>query len=263
MKRLTMNRLMLVAHLLFVFVLSMAQNVRAEQMSSYEDGDAVFSTTPQAPMPDALDSLRLPEPGWMRGSGEMTPRERLTPELLKYFKLLIVVNKAAFGTTAQHMRIYDVSSGAPSTLLYDFMVSTGREDKGQMTPTPVGIYTLDPERFVPWPSANSNPDMKWAMYWDYEYTSRKSGFALHAAPPGTERRLGSRASHGCVRMNYDDVKYLFASIKRQYGGPVPRFAFDYSAGRTSREGVLAMSSAGQPVLRNGYQVLLAIVEEYD
>jgi hypothetical protein len=64
-------------------------------------------------------------------------------------------------------------------------------------------------------------------------------------------------------MRYDDVKFLFASIKRQYGGPVPRFAFDYSAGRTSREGVLAMSSAGQPVLRNGYQVLLAIVEEYD
>lgn len=42
------------------------------------------------------------------------------------------------------------------------------------------------------------------------------GFAVHGTPQGNWRRLGTPASHGCVRMHPDNA-YYFNRLVRQYG----------------------------------------------
>lgn len=42
------------------------------------------------------------------------------------------------------------------------------------------------------------------------------GFALHGTPQGNWSKLGTRASHGCIRMHPDNG-YLFNRLVRQYG----------------------------------------------
>jgi hypothetical protein len=191
---------------------------------------------------------------------EFDPRSILSGEYLRPFRLLIYVNKAPSGATAQQARVFSLQDGVVGPLLFQWPVSTGREDAHQMTPTPTGIFTLDSHRFVPWPSPGANKDMKWAMYWDYRYVSRLGGYALHTAPPGTEGLLGYRASHGCVRMPYEKAEMLFHFIQNGYGGPVPFFPFDSSQGHTSRTGEFA-TNGGQLAMHQGYQVLLVIYND--
>ena len=42
------------------------------------------------------------------------------------------------------------------------------------------------------------------------------GFAIHGTPEGNWRRLGRRASHGCIRVHPDNAAY-FNSLVRRYG----------------------------------------------
>lgn len=42
------------------------------------------------------------------------------------------------------------------------------------------------------------------------------GFALHGTPKGNWSKLGSRASHGCIRMHPENAQY-FNQLVRQYG----------------------------------------------
>lgn len=44
----------------------------------------------------------------------------------------------------------------------------------------------------------------------------QGGFALHGTPKSNWKRLGSRASHGCIRMHPDNA-YVFNRLVREYG----------------------------------------------
>ena len=44
----------------------------------------------------------------------------------------------------------------------------------------------------------------------------RGGFAIHGTPQGNWRRLGTRASHGCIRLHPDNA-YRFNRLVRQYG----------------------------------------------
>lgn len=114
------------------------------------------------------------------------------------------------------MRI-DISSQTMTVLVhgkvaYVWKVSTAR--RGYATPT--GFWT--PYRMhVMWHSRKyDNAPMPHSIFFH-------DGFAIHATPYVT--RLGSPASHGCVRLHPDNAKRLFALVK-QYGPSTARVSIE-------------------------------------
>ncbi|MBS1166772.1 MAG: hypothetical protein H6R00_2797 [Proteobacteria bacterium] len=111
----------------------------------------------------------------------------------------------------------DISSQTMTVLVhgkvaYVWKVSTAR--RGYATPT--GFWT--PYRMhVMWRSRKyDNAPMPHSIFFN-------GGFAIHATPYVT--RLGSPASHGCVRLHPDNAKALFALVK-QYGPSTVRVSIE-------------------------------------
>jgi len=67
--------------------------------------------------------------------------------------------------------------------------------------------------------------------------------------PADIAKLGSRASGGCVHLAPDDAATLFELIQASYGGPVPRFAYDYERRTGSNRGDFMRNRQGE--LKNG------------
>lgn len=111
----------------------------------------------------------------------------------------------------------DISSQTMTILVhgkvaYVWKVSTAR--RGYATPT--GFWT--PYRMhVMWRSRKyDNAPMPHSIFF-YQ------GFAIHATP--YVKRLGTPASHGCVRLHPDNAKTLFALV-RQYGPSTVRVSIE-------------------------------------
>ncbi|PIS11195.1 MAG: L,D-transpeptidase [Bdellovibrio sp. CG10_big_fil_rev_8_21_14_0_10_47_8] len=95
---------------------------------------------------------------------------------------------------------------------YAWPVSTGAD--GYETPNldthPNGrIYDSYTSTKYPGGDYNGLGNMPYAVF-------IKGGFAIHGTGQGNWRRLGSPASHGCIRLHPDNAK-LFNRLVRQYG----------------------------------------------
>jgi hypothetical protein len=193
------------------------------------------------------------------------PAERmrtLVPaHLLPFFDLYLYVNKAEDGYFAQHMLLFEVEGGT-FRLIDKKAVSTGRERRERhVTTTPTGLFKLDPRRaHRHYRSATWGAAMPYAIFFEYEYATRPSGLAIHAAVSSNVHRLGSRDSAGCIRLAPHHARALFERITSRHRGLVPRFAFDEEGGTTSREGQVVLDEHGAPELDWGFTVLLVIDE---
>lgn len=252
-----------------------------------EDPKPNLETPPYTPPEDAS--------GLVRDPAERV-REMVPAHLYPHFDLYIYVNKAVHGLWAQQMFVYDrVETQPPAdaveavdpapvaetvartetapvldqeaqdtldlNLRWRWLVSTGREQRERYwTTTPIGLFRLDPHRFFArgW-STQYQVAMPWAMFFDYDYRTRKSGYAIHAAVPKYHNHLGRRASAGCIRLSLVHAEDLFKLISEgEYRAPVPEFPFDEEEGLTFRDGRVETDENGDTVMVDGYRVLLII-----
>lgn len=143
-------------------------------------------------------------------------RASLTPEVSANFELFLYVNKAVQGPYAQHMYVFRKLSRGRFKLVQEWEVSTGREKVERnalgdlrFTVTPSGYYEIDPARiYVTYHSRSWNETMDHTLFFDAWYRGKRVGLAIHAAGEDEIRRLGSRASAGCVRLSPADARAL-------------------------------------------------------
>ena len=216
------------------------------------------SLPPQGP-PDAAELLRVQD----------RLKASLTSEMVDNFSLFLYVSKADAGPWAQHMYVFQKQANGDLDLLYNWPVSTGREDielnpqgKKLETETPAGYYQLDPHRSYPrYHSAEWDQDMPYAMFFKWEKDHRETGLAIHAATDDDVDKLGHRASSGCIHLSEDNARTLFTMIRSQYKGLAPRFAYDRRTGTMSNDGVLLHDASGNLQMAEGYKVLI-FIEDY-
>jgi len=188
----------------------------------------------------------------------------LTTDMREHFGLFIFVSKAAKGPLAQRMYVFRQDHGA-LTLLYDWAASTGREKPEKdaqgdpaFTATPAGLYQFDPGRmYRQYHSTNWDQDMPNAMFFNWQSEGMQTGLAIHAATGDDVARLGQRASAGCVHLSPENARTLFALVKGEYRGEVPRFAIDASDTMSSR-GKFSRRPDGSLRMAEGYRVLIDI-----
>ena len=206
--------------------------------------------------PDPQTAMASDAAGRLRG--------KIPSNLYRYFDVFLYVSKSAEGSLAQHMYVFH--KDAANNLVYEenFPVSTGRErHEKYFTSTPVGLFQLDPNRFerVHYSRTWNNAAMPYAMFLDATIRGRQTGVALHSSGNRHAALLGNRASGGCVRLPPEKAAYLFNRFRREEQGMVPVFAYDAPHRRTSGEGVIQVDANGEPVLQQGYRVLL-FIEDY-
>jgi lipoprotein-anchoring transpeptidase ErfK/SrfK len=109
--------------------------------------------------------------------------------------------------TSQTLQVY-----VDCHLKYNWPVSTGRErletsksGRTYVTSTDVGVYRIDSMTTM-YHSHTWNAPMPYAIFF-------LPGTAIHATEPGNYRRLGSRASGGCVRLDERNAVRLYTLVK--------------------------------------------------
>lgn len=193
-------------------------------------------------------------------------RTSLSKELYDNFALFLYVSKAEHGPWHQRMFVFAKQDSGDLKLSYSFPVSTGREiltagPTGKMlhTNTPPGIYQLDPERmYKRYTSGEWQHKMPFAMFFNWEHDGLQTGLAIHSAVGPDIADLGKRASAGCVRLAPQNAELLFQTIKKNYRGLTPRFAYDRRTATMSNDGLLMHDKAGNIQYQDGYRVLVVI-----
>jgi hypothetical protein len=181
----------------------------------------------------------------------------LTPDAIEpYFDTILFVDKSEGQEFSQTMFVFERTGENTFGLFRRWRVSTGDARHN----TPAGLYTLNPHRmYRMWYSRTYNgAPMPWAMFLDASFNGRATGLAIH----GTDElsRLGTRASHGCVRVHPEHARELQQRIRSATAGSVPVFVYDRARNRTSARGIPQRDSAGNIVTKPGYRVLLIIDE---
>jgi len=100
--------------------------------------------------------------------------------------------------------------------------------------------------------------MPYAMFFSWENNGRQTGVAIHSAVGEDIGDLGKRASAGCVRLDPKNAELLFRTIKKNYRGLTPLFAYDKRTATMSKEGLLMHDKAGNIQYAEGYRVLVLI-----
>jgi len=108
----------------------------------------------------------------------------------------------------QNVIVYD----ANDQIVHTFICSTGLD--GAETETPTGTYTIQ-ERGE---SFFSQTYQQGAYYWTQFY----GDYLFHSVPFDKDRnieaveaiKLGTKASHGCVRLSIEDAKWIYDNIPR-------------------------------------------------
>ena len=197
-------------------------------------------------------------------------RARVPAELIGYFDLFLYVSKAKSdrGEWAQRMFVLakPKEQREAFTLLYDWPVSTGREElmpapSGKMlaTDTPQGVFKLDRDRFHrDYTSRQWQSPMPYAMFFDWRTEGRTSGLAIHGTDEEGAKTLGERASHGCIRLSPENARALFELIQTGYRGRVPKFQVDPDSGTMSTAGALVRDEDGNVKMTYGYKALVFI-----
>lgn len=160
----------------------------------------------------------------------MLPEESISQyglDWFQYYDLIVVINKAQTGPTAQRAIVYYKGEEYGT-----FVVSTGRENwenpkngSQYFSSTPTGWYSPT------WLSRNHVSEtweakMPYAVFFN-------GGIATHAALPPYYKLLGRRASGGCVRLLPEQARWIFDTVQSSGKGLVPQF-----------------SPTGEPVLDN-------------
>ena len=218
-----------------------------------------LASVPPAGAPNAGEIVRV----------EQRLKDSLTSELYTNFELFLYVSKADAGPWAQRMYVFQKDANDNLNLLYNWPVSTGREQietaangRKLETSTPPGYYELDSHRsYEKYHSAEWDQDMPYAMFFKWEKDHRETGLAIHAATDDDIDKLGHRASSGCIHLSEDNARTLFQMIRSQYKGLTPRFAYDRRTGTMSNEGILLHDASGNPQMGQGYKVLV-FIEDY-
>jgi hypothetical protein len=190
-------------------------------------------------------------------------RGQVPSDLARYFDVFLYVSKADAGAWAQHMFIFHRTDNGDLVYEKNIPVSTGRErHEKYFTSTPAGIFELDPNRFETMHHSHTwhGAPMAWAMFLNASYKGRQVGIALHSAGEHIAD-LGHRASGGCVRLPPEQAEILFHRFQAEERGMVPVLNVDEASGTTSRTGEMIHGPAGQPLMAEGYKVLL-IIEDY-
>lgn len=200
-------------------------------------GAAVQRPQPIQPTPSNRPAQPLAtSQSYMSGEAQKKPDEQdvqdmvpFNPEDLqnpqdwkrKYFEVVIVINKANRGAKKQSLDLYQNGN-----LIYSIPVSTGREQyeegsedptdkhsptKGYFTSTPTGYYT-------PYFLNIDHVSKQWKDAFMPYAVFFNGGIAVHQAPAGTEPRLGTRASGGCIRVPSRVAADIFWRV-RNSGGP--------------------------------------------
>ncbi len=195
-------------------------------------------------------------------------RAKVPAEVFPYFDLYLYVSKATTdkGPWAQRMFVLAKQPDQQFKLLHTWLVSTGREEQvvapsGRElgTKPPNGMFKLDRGRFYKdYRSRQWQSPMPNAMFFDWQTEGRPSGLAIHGSDADGEKALGSRASHGCIRLSAENARALFELIQANYKGRVPVFATDQNSGTMSTKGKLVRDEQGRVAMRNGYKVLVYI-----
>ena len=135
----------------------------------------------------------------------------------------------------------------------------GTTQQISVTTTPAGYYQFDPDRmYQSYHSSGWDQDMPNAMFFNWERAGLQTGLAIHAATGGDIGRLGSRASAGCIHLAPENARILFNLIRKEYRGPVPRFAYDHDSQTMSNQGKFMHDGAGKLKMADGYRVLIRI-----
>lgn len=193
----------------------------------------------------------------------------LSQEMLNHFDLYLYVSKASRGPLAQRMYVFRKEGAEDLTLIHDWTASTGREQqevsprgRKAFTATPRGYYQIDPQRmYRSYQSYNWDQPMPYAMFFNWERRGRQTGLAIHAANEKSLKKLGRRASAGCVQLSPENAETLFDLIRAKYRGPVPRFAHNAASRTMSNSGAFMRDSKGRLQMTDGYRVLV-FIEDY-
>lgn len=151
----------------------------------------------------------------------------LDRKVLEEYELIMFINKAASGRTAQHAFLFEAGNGE-LTYLDTWLVSTGREQqerspKGatKFTTTPSGTFMFDLSHFSRLHKSNAwEADMPWAMFLKTRNGGPTTGIALHAALDKYIHNLGQRASAGCIRLLPSNAEKLYKLLQTKYYGSV-------------------------------------------
>jgi len=237
---------------------------------------------PRAPLTPELmiapDLAEIEAPGARELLGQRDPADKsapalvqarleqsLTPDLRHHFDLFLFISTAARGPAAQRLYVFKKSSGGNLSLIYDWAASTGREKyeisplgRRAFTETPAGFYQFDPNRmYRQYRSRAWDGAMPYAMFLNWEREGVPTGVALHATTRSTVRRLGKRASAGCIHISAENAALLFKMIRSDYRGQVPRFAYEDNDTMSNR-GELMRDAAGKLEMTEGFRVLIDI-----
>lgn len=166
--------------------------------------------------------------------------------VLREWPIVIWVNKAAAGATAQRIRFY-----YRGDLYIDDFVSTGRErwenpKKGEpyFSATPLGWF--NPTRLV---------ERHYSELWQTEMPFAvffNGGIALHATHPPLYKDLGTRASGGCIRLTEANAERIFWIIMHEPRTSVPVF---------TRDGRIRKDKRGNIVHKRGSPTLIIVEDE--
>lgn len=237
--------LKLILALGFLSSLLQAHDVNLDDLMTPDEIEQEFSENVNS-ITDFADTLAQP----------LSPQRILTPQesfelygvqWKKMYPLVVVINKAKRGPTAQRMIVY--KNGQKSAT---YVVSTGREKwetsksgKRYFTRTPTGWFT--PTRLV-----RNHYSRTWQAPMDYSIFFI-GGIATHAAVKSSERDLGKRASGGCVRLLRSQARDLFEASQRVGQKVIPRF---------DRSGRPRYNSARTKLLTSRqYQTLIVVVDQ--
>ena len=173
---------------------------------------------------------------------------------LNEFTNVVVVNKANQGRDRQTLRLY-----VNGQLKMMVKVSTGREtyEKGckpgqdskkdhcsgraYWSTTPAGYFDVK--------KLDANYFSTLWKTWMPNAVFFEAGIATHTAPAGTEGKLGSRASGGCVRMHPNDAPVLFKIVQSTAQGLIPV---------VTRDGELKKTAAGDVIRKIGNKTLYIV-----
>jgi len=161
-------------------------------------------------------------------------------EVIAANKVVIVINKAARGTGAQTLKLYESGVEVMST-----KVSTGKEERVVSTSGRTYISTT--------PKGFFRPTKMYTDYLSYTWNAPMpnavffiGGIAIHATGTSNYSKLGSRASGGCVRTTLEDSKKIREIVMESGKGSAPG---NY---------VIAREAAGRNIIRGNSLMVPAI-----
>lgn len=205
---------------------------------------ALLSLAPLTSSATVYDEISSENPLEIIGNVETEQQLVSSPNDIYRARLVVIINKANSGSSAQTMKVY-----LEGRLIHEWLVSTGREKtekakSGRVyrTTTPVGYFRptkLDESYF----SNTWKAPMPHAVFFI-------GGVAIHASTH--IEQLGQRASGGCVRLAPENAATLFNLILAIGMNDVPSI---------DRTGKPVLTPEGSPLITPGWDTLI-IVENH-